>query len=174
MQAKPIAIAGTTGLVRFKNEPFDYKIGKNRIRSQYKDRFFPIEVQAWGVNLGGEKPVEMEVDLKLSSNKEFLLQGNKGCLPCCCGIGTLYYSATNLSLEMQSILKLDGREIPLREGKFWHDHQWGNALEPLGNSRCEVLRAANILTKPSQSRGWDWFMAQFDDDQEITMRPPHR
>jgi len=85
-------------------------------------------VQAWGVNLGGEKPVEIGVDLHLSSNKELLLQGNNGCLPCCCGIGTLYYSATNLSLEPGSILKIDGKEIKLKEGKFWHDYQWGNAL----------------------------------------------
>jgi len=173
LQAKPFAVSGTTGVLKIKKQPFEYSIGKNSIKSQNKDELFPLGVQAWGVNQGGEKPVEIEVDLQLSSNKELLLQGNKGCLPCCCSIGTLYYSATNLSLEPGSILKIDGKKIQLCEGKFWHDHQWGNALEPLGNPRCETMRAANNLTKPSHSRGWDWFMAQFEGDREITMYAPH-
>jgi len=173
IQAKPFAVAGTTGVVSIKKQPFDYSIGKNRIKSQNKDELFPLNVQAWGVNLGGEKPIEIEVSLNLSSNKELLLQGNKGCLPCCSGIGTLYYSATNLSLESGSILKIDGEDIKLKEGKFWHDHQWGNALEPLGNPRSKLMRAASNLTEPSQSRGWDWFMAHFEGDREITMYAPH-
>ena len=173
LQARPFAIAGTTGLLKFKNQPFHYEAGKNRIISEKDDELFPLRVQAWGVNQGGEKDVEIEVDLGLSSNKDFLLQGNKGCLPCCCGVGTLYYSATNLSLESGSLLKLDGEEIILNQGKFWFDHQWGNALEPLGNSRCKSARAANILTKTSHSRGWDWFMAHFEGEREMTMYAPH-
>ncbi|NYB52678.1 MAG: ATP-binding protein [Methanobacteriaceae archaeon] len=173
LQARPFAIAGTTGLLKFSNEPFHYQAGKNRILSEREDQLFPLRVQAWGVNQGGEDDVEMEVDLGLSSKKDFLLQGNKGCLPCCCKVGTLYYSATNLRLEPGSIIKLDGEEIILTQGQFWFDHQWGNALEPLGNSRCKVARAANILTKTSHSRGWDWFMAQFEGDREMTMYAPH-
>lgn len=173
LQARPIAIAGTTGLLKFSNNPFHYGAGNNRIISQGEDELFPLRLQAWGLNQGGEEDVEIEVDLGFSSNKDFLLQGNQGCLPCCCGIGTLYYSATNLRLEPGSLLKLDGEEITFTQGRFWFDHQWGNALEPLGNSRCKVVRAASLLTKPSQSRGWDWFMAQFSDDREITMYAPH-
>jgi predicted secreted hydrolase len=173
LQSRPFAIAGTTGLLKFSSQPFHYEAGKNQIISEKKDELFPLTVNAWGVNQGGEKDVEMEVNLKLSSNKDFLLQGNKGCLPCCCDIGTLYYSATNLQLEAGSTLKLDGEEITFEEGKFWFDHQWGNALEPLGNSRCKVVRAASVLSKPSHSRGWDWFMAQFEGNREITMYAPH-
>lgn len=173
LQTRPFAIAGTTGLLKFKNNPFHYEAGKNRIISEGEDELFPLRLQAWGVNQGGEEDVEIEVDLGFSSNKNFLLQGNKGCLPCCCGIGTLYYSSTNLSLEPGSLLKLDGEEIILNQGKFWFDHQWGNALEPLGNSMCKVIRAANVLTKTSHSRGWDWFMAQFEGEREMTMYAPH-
>lgn len=173
LQTRPFAIAGTTGLLKFSNQPFHYEAGNNRMISEREDELFPLRVQSWGVNQGGEEDVEIEVDLQLTSNKEFLLQGNKGCLPCCCGIGTLYYSATNLSLEPGSILKLDGEEIMLKQGQFWFDHQWGNALEPMGNSRCETVRAAGTLSKPSQSRGWDWFMAQFGGNREMTMYAPH-
>jgi predicted secreted hydrolase len=173
LQARPFAIAGTTGLLKFRNQPFHYEAGKNSIISDSEDELFPLRVKAWGVNQGGEEDVEIEVDLGLSSNKDFLLQGNKGCLPCCCGIGTLYYSATNLSLESGSRLILDGEDITLNQGKFWFDHQWGNALEPLGNSRCKVVRAATVLSKTSLSRGWDWFMAQFEGEREMTMYAPH-
>ncbi|AUB57743.1 MULTISPECIES: lipocalin-like domain-containing protein [Methanobacterium] len=173
LQARPFAIAGTTGLLNFSNQPFHYQAGNNRIISEKEDELFPLRVQAWGVNQGGGEDVEMEVDLGFSSEKDFLLQGNKGCLPCCCGVGTLYYSATNLRMEPGSIIKLDGEEITLTQGQFWFDHQWGNALEPLGNSRCKVARAANVLTKTSHSRGWDWFMAQFDGNREMTMYAPH-
>lgn len=173
LQARPFAIAGTTGLLNISNEPLNYQAGNNRIISEKEDQLFPLRVQAWGVNQGKEEDVEMEVDLGFSSNKDFLLQGNKGCLPCCCKIGTLYYSATNLRLEPGSVIKLGGEEITLTQGQFWFDHQWGNALEPLGNSRCKVVRAATALTKPSHSRGWDWFMAQFSDNREMTMYAPH-
>lgn len=173
LQCRPFAIAGTTGLLNFSNNPFQYVAGNNRIMSEKEDELFPLRVQAWGVNQGGEEDVEIEVDLGFTSNKDFLLQGNKGCLPCCCGMGTLYYSATNLSLEPGSLLKLDGEEILLTQGKFWFDHQWGNGIEPLGNSRCKVVRAANVLTKTSPPRGWDWFMAHFEGDREMTLYAPH-
>ncbi|MGZ7107901.1 MAG: lipocalin-like domain-containing protein [Methanobacterium sp.] len=171
-QSKPIAIAGTTGLASFSNDPFNYRIGNNSIQSLDDDKLFPLQLKGWGVNQESS-PVELEVDITLNSNKEFLLQGKNGCLPCCCDIGTLYYSATNLSLDpTKSILKFNGEKIKLIEGQFWFDHQWGNALEPLGNPRCEVMRAANNMVE-SHSRGWDWFMAQFHNKREITMYAPH-
>lgn len=171
-QSKPIAIAGTTGLANFSNNPFNYTLGNNSIQSINKNDLFPLRLRGWGINLE-DIPVELEVDITINNEKEFLLQGKKGCLPCCCDIGTLYYSATNLSLDSsKSVLKFNGKEIKLTEGKFWFDHQWGNALEPLGNPRCEVMRAANNMVN-SKSRGWDWFMVQFGDNKEITMYAPH-
>lgn len=171
-QAKPIAISGTSGLVKFENQPFNYNIGKNTAKSQETNSLFPIRLNGWGVNVE-EEPLEIEVDLTLKSNKEFMLQGNNGCLPCCGGIGTLYYSATNLVLDVEkSFLKLNGETVKLIHGKFWFDHQWGNSLEPVGNSYCEVLRAANNMVE-THTRGWDWFMAQFDGEKEITVAAPH-
>jgi len=171
-QSKPLAIAGTTGLAHASNSPFNYSIGKNTIQSIEDEDLFPLRLRGWGVNLE-HSPVDLEVDLTLDSNKDFLLQGKNGCLPCCCDMGTLYYSATNLSLDpSKSVLKINGEEIKLIDGEFWFDHQWGNGLEPLGNPRCETLRAANNMAV-SRSRGWDWFMAQFGGDRELTMYAPH-
>ena len=45
---------------------------------------------------------------------------------------------------------------------------WGQG----GTPRVPVLRAATNLAKPGPG-GWDWFMAQFDDDQEITVAAMH-
>jgi hypothetical protein len=87
-QSKPLAVAGTTGLASFSNTPFNYKLGNNSIQSLNEDSLFPIRLKGWGVNLE-DAPVELEVDITLNSNKEFLLQGKNGCLPCCCYIGTL-------------------------------------------------------------------------------------
>ena len=171
-QSKPLGISGTTGLAGFSNSPFKYNIGNNTIKSLNKENLFPLQLKGWGVNLE-EDPVELEVDITLNSNKEFVRQGKNGCLPCCCGIGTLYYSATNLSLDpSNSFLKFNGEKIKLIEGKFWMDHQWGNALEPSGNPRCEVMRAANNRVK-TNSKGWDWFMAQFNDNREMTIYSKH-
>lgn len=170
--SKPLAISGITGLANFSNSPFKFNIGNNTIKSLNKEDLFPLQLRGWGVNLE-DAPVELEVDITLNSNKDFLLQGKNGCLPCCCGIGTLYYSATNLSLDpSKSFLKFNGEKIKLTEGKFWFDHQWGNALEPSGNPRCEVMRAANNMVK-SNSKGWDWFMAQFNGNREMTMHAAH-
>ncbi|AUB55278.1 hypothetical protein BK007_04100 [Methanobacterium subterraneum] len=48
LQARPFAIAGTTGLLNFSNQPFHYQAGNNRIISEKEDELFPLRVQAWG------------------------------------------------------------------------------------------------------------------------------
>lgn len=169
----PIAIAGTTGLVGFDDDPFCYSMGKNTLKSLQNGSLFPLQLQSRGIDLGIDPPVEIEVDLTLSSVKDYLLQGHEGCWPCCGGVGTLYYSKPNLRVEPgKSTLKLKGEEVTLTGGKFWYDHQWGTGFMPQGNPRRAVLRAANNLAKPSPG-GWDWFMAQFDNDTELTMAAMH-
>lgn len=117
--------------------------------------------------------MEIDIDLTLESTKDYFFQGDEGCLPSVGGVGTLYYSMPNLRLDStKSWLALDGEKVELDSGKFWYDHQWTTGLGPSGSPRVAVLRAAGNLAKPGPG-GWDWFMAQFDDDREITVAAMH-
>jgi predicted secreted hydrolase len=172
-RSKPIAIAGTTGLIDFSDNPFDYTLGKNKIKSLSEDSTFPLQIIGRGFDLTPDSPAEIEVDITLTQTKDYLLQGKEGCDPCCGGVGTLYYSVPNLRVDPdKSILRINGEEISLKSGKFWYDHQWCNGMLPAGNPRVKVLRAANNMNKKAAG-GWDWFMAQFKGDRELTMASIH-
>lgn len=169
-QADPIVIAGTTGLIRCALDPFRYELGKNRIASARPESFWPLTVQAWGLQKSDEGPIELSIDLTFNTGKEYLFQGDSGCMPCVDGMGTLYYSIPNITLAKGSAIGLGSTTISLEKGVFWFDHQWGFLF---GNPRSAVLRAANNIKKPDPP-GWDWFMAQFDDDRQLTMFAAHR
>ena len=172
-RSKPIIIAGTTGLIDFTNNPFNYTMGKNKIRSLKEDSTFPLQIKGWGIDLDPDSPSEIEVDITLTQTKEYLLQGKDGCDPCCGGVGTLYYSVPNLRVDSDnSILKINGEEVSLKSGKFWYDHQWCNGMLPAGNPRVKVLRVANNMNRKAAG-GWDWFMAQFKGNRELTMASIH-
>ena len=172
-RSKPIIVAGTTGLVNFSNNPFDYTLGKNKIKSLSENSTFPMQIKGKGFDLNHDSPSEIEVDITLTQTKEYLLQGKEGCDPCCGGVGTLYYSVPNLRVDSdRSVLRINGEEVPLKSGKFWYDHQWCNGMLPAGSPRVKVLRAANNMNKKAAG-GWDWFMAQFKGDRELTMASIH-
>ena len=172
-RSKPIIIAGTTGLIEFTNNPFNYKMGKNNIKSLNENKTFPLQIKGLGVDLDPEAPTEIMVDITLTQTKEYLLQGKNGCDPCCGGVGTLYYSVPNLRVDPDiSSLKINHEEVKLVSGKFWYDHQWCNGMLPAGNPRVKVLRVANNMNQKAAG-GWDWFMAQFKGDREITLAAIH-
>ena len=172
-RSKPIMIAGTTGLIDFSNKPFNFKMGKNTIKSLSDDKTFPLQITGRGVDLDPDFPSEIMVDITLNQTKDYLLQGKDGCDPCCGGVGTLYYSVPNLRVDPdKSILKINDEEVKLATGKFWYDHQWCNGMLPGGNPRVKVLRAANNMN-PKAAGGWDWFMAQFKENREITLAAIH-
>lgn len=172
-RSKPILIAGTTGLIDFSNNPFDYTFGKNKIKALKEDSTFPLQIKGWGIDLSTDSPSDIEVDITLTQAKDYLLQGKNGCDPCCGGVGTLYYSITNLRVDPdKSVLRINEEEVSLKSGKFWYDHQWCNGMLPAGNPRVKVLRAANNMNEKPPG-GWDWFMAQFKDDRELTMASIH-
>lgn len=169
IQADPIVIAGTSGLIDWQLNPYSYSVGKNRIFASKKDSFWPLNLQAWGVEKNPQDPVELSVDLSFESGKEYLYQGDNGCMPCVDGMGTLYYSIPNLVLKPGSTISIGPKKITLKKGMFWFDHQWGFLS---GNPHSSVLRAANNISKPGPA-GWDWYMAQFNGDRQMTMFAPH-
>ena len=164
-QAKPIVVAGTTGLLSFDAGGLGASMGKNVIRSTDPAKAFPMQLQAWGQDDGESEPLDFSIDLTLATGNDYLLQMADGCAPCCDGVGTLYYSIPNLQLDSSaSTMTLEGRQISLTEGTFWFDHQWGMLS---ATAQHEVMRAVTNLT-PSAPGGWDWFEAQFHDDRQIT------
>ena len=170
-RSKPIIVAGTTGLIDFSSNPFDYTLGKNKIKSLKEDSTFPLQIRGWGIDLSSES--EIEVDITLTQTKEYLLQGKNGCVPCCGGVGTLYYSVPNLRVDpSRSSLKINEEEVSLKSGKFWYDHQWSTGMLPGGNPRVKLLRIANNLSERPPG-GWDWFMAQFKGNRELTVSSIH-
>lgn len=169
-QAEPIVIAGTTGLVGFEAEPFSYHVGRNSIQSSQAGSFFPLTIKAWGVDRGTDPHRKLGVHITLTGGKEYLFQGDNGSMPNVDGIGSLYYSVPNIQLDASnSSLSLDDETVSLERGTFWFDHQWGYIT---GAPRSPVMRAANNSTNPPPG-GWDWFMAQFDGDRQLTVFAPH-
>jgi len=169
-QADPVCLGGTSGLISHTADPFSYHIGRNSMASRDEDEFFPITAKAWGVDRGEAPERELSVDITFTGGKQYLFQGAEGCMPAVDGIGSLYYSIPNISLDpTSSTLTLDGRSVRLVRGQFWFDRQWGYIS---GVSRSKVMRAATFSKDPSPA-GWDWFMAQFTGDRQVTVFAPH-
>lgn len=166
-RAIPIVIAGTTGLLDFNPDGLGWRMGENVFESlDPATGALPLHFKARGTNRGGETPITFSVDAVASESDPISLQGVEGCDPCCDGVGTLYYSITNLQLDpTQSTLTINDEVIELESGRFWFDHQWGTSL--VASPQSEVTRAAQILD-PNTLHGWDWFMAQFDDGRQIS------
>lgn len=170
-QAEPIVLSGTSGLVSFEGEPYTYRLGKNKMQGVAGNELFPLKVEARGVDRGFASPVGIGVDITLDDAGRLLLQGDKGCAPAVGGIGTYYYSFTSIGLDPSSSTLMIGDEVvELEKGLFWFDHQWG-ALS--GVSDEEVLRAS-VGSKPAEPSGWDWFMAQFGGNRQITVYATHK
>lgn len=166
-RAIPIVIAGTTGLLDFAPDGLGWRMGENVFESlDAATGALPLHFKARGVNRGGDTPVTFSIDAVATESDPISLQGVEGCDPCCDGVGTLYYSITNLQIDpARSTLTINDEVIELESGRFWFDHQWGTSL--VASPRSEVTRAAQNLD-PSTFMGWDWFMAQFDDGRQIS------
>lgn len=167
-RAIPIVIAGTTGLLEFLPDGLGWSMGNNTIASlEPASGALPLHFRGRGVNRGGASPVTFSIDAVATESSPLSLQGVEGCDPCCDGVGTLYYSMTNLTIDPErSSLTINDEVIPLESGRFWFDHQWGTSL--VSSPRSEVTRAAKNLDDSPNIGGWDWFMAQFDDGRQIS------
>ena len=172
-QVDPPVTAGTSGKVRLADKLCLVTEGGSA-ESETNDSLFPLRVQASGTDRSAAKPVDMAIDLAITSGRPYLLQGLDGAEPLIGGIGTRYYSMPGLIVDpARSTLTLDGQTIALKSGTLWFDHQWGLGLAPNGSPRPDVLRAAANLN-PSKSLGWDFFVANFfDGPRSLTLNSIH-
>lgn len=168
-QAEPIVVAGTSGLIEFQAKPFKYALGKNSIVGSGGKELTPLTLQACGVDRYTNEPFVLALDLKLTGGKDYLLQGDDGAMPSVAGTGSLYYSIPNIQVSAGSTLQYGKETVKLKKGLMWFDHQWGFLS---GNPQSEVLRAANNISAPGPA-GWDWYMAQFEGNRQITMFAAH-
>lgn len=170
LQADPVLLGGTSGLIHYDENPFAYYVGRNSMVCHDEDEFFPITIKGWGIDRGEATARELGVDITFTSGKQYLYQGADGCMPAVDGTGTLYYSIPNIALDPTcSTLQIDGKTVKLERGSFWFDRQWGYLN---GVARSRVLRAATYSADPNPV-GWDWFMAQLDGDRQLTVFATH-
>lgn len=165
-RANTVVVAGTTGLIEVKSQPYTYRLGNNAIEGyDHGGDLFPARLRARGWDMGKNPNVEFEIDIALDNPKGYFLQGDGGCSPSIDGLGTLYYSAPLLKLrpDTESSITIAGQRIVLTGGSMWYDHQWTAGFMPQGAGRHAVLRAANNLSAPPPG-GWDWFEVQFHAD----------
>lgn len=153
--------------------PFRYRAGENIIEALQGDAFIPLRIRGASSDGSTTPPTDVAFDLTFVVAKPPFLQGDDGAAPSVGGVGTLYYSIPRLTLaETGSSVSIGEESIPLTEGSFWFDHQWGTGFMPNGNPRQEDVRAMSDLPKPGPG-GWDWFMMQFDGDLQLTLAAMH-
>ncbi len=170
-QGEPLVALGTSGLIRVNDAPFELSVGANTMSSTGSDDLLPLRVRTWGLDRGGDEPLELACDLTITGGKPVLLQGEHGAMPSVGGIGTYYYSIPNISIDPScSSIRIGDRDIRIVRGQLWFDHQWGFLS---GVSEHEVLRASQSIDRPDPA-GWDWFMAHLDGDRQVTMFAEHR
>ena len=170
-QGEPLVALGTSGLIRTNDAPFEFSVGANSMTSADADDLLPLRVRTWGLDRGGDEPLELACDLTLAEGKQVLLQGEHGAMPSVGGIGTYYYSIPNISIDPTcSSIRIGDRDIGIVRGQLWFDHQWGFLS---GVSEHEVLRASQSIAQPDPA-GWDWFMAHLEGDRQVTMFAEHR
>jgi predicted secreted hydrolase len=104
------------------------------------DSDFPLRLQA--------KSDEFAIDLLLTSQKSYVLQGNQGLSqkspeP---GNASYYYSYTRLATEGH--ISIAGNQFPVI-GESWMDREWSTSA------------------LSDEQSGWDWFALQFSDNSEL-------
>lgn len=153
-------------------EPFRFRAGENIAESLTDGSFLPLRIRGSAID-GSASDLEVSVDLTFEQGKPPFLQGKDGAAPSVGGVGTLYYSIPRMTLAATgSSIRIGNDTVELVSGDFWFDHQWGTGFMPNGNPRQEDVRAMSDLPTPGPG-GWDWFMMQFEGDQQLTLAAMH-
>ncbi len=174
----PNVVSGLDGDIEVRSVPFLYRAGDTVMESSDPDgQLIPLHIKGKSWDRSGAEPLELGVDFTFTSAKMPFLQGNAGAAPSLAGLGTLYYSIPQMTLGGSSnTLRIGDELIEIESGEFWMDHQWGTGLITCnifaGNPRSAAVRAAALLAPPTPG-GWDWFMAMFEGDHQLTLATLH-
>lgn len=174
----PTVVSGLDGEIEVRSAPFRYRAGNTLMESPNPSgELIPLHIIGTSWDRSGSQPIELGVDFTFTEAKAPFLQGNAGAAPSLAGVGTLYYSIPQMKLGgSNNTLRIGDELIEIESGEFWMDHQWGTGLVTCnifaGNPRSEAIRAASLLA-PHNPGGWDWFMAMFDGDHQLTLATLH-
>jgi len=98
------------------------------------------------------------VNATLHSRIPPTFNGPDGCVPCASGLGTLYWSYTNMASTLEWSQKAHEAKTPTSgtaSGSGWFDHQWLQA----GVVRSLILRSVlnlSRVSKPASALRWVW------------------
>jgi hypothetical protein len=90
------------------------------------------------------------------------LNGPDGCVPCISGVGTLYWSYTNMNIQSTVGNELSG------SGIGWFDHQWMQTGHLQSETLASLQNIENLITTPKPIR-WFWITIQDYTTQEQYM-----
>ena len=106
-------------------------------------------VMAWQDRVGSHS-----IDSTLMSINEPTYNGEQGCVPCIAGLGTSYWSYTNMKTET-----IYNGEKPVH-GVGWLDHQWLQAGKVSGNVTAALLNTLSWWMPSPKTTRWFWITIQ--------------
>lgn len=138
-------------------ERFEYseRAGLNAVHPT--EQGFDLRLDDWRIAgaLGEDHLVaamdSFAIDLSLSSTRPPVLHGSIGYVDLGPAGGSYYYSRTRMNVN--GSLVVEGEPVAVA-GEAWFDHQWGNFI---------AVGAG----------GWDWFSAQLDNGDDLTISLVH-
>jgi len=162
-----------TSDIEVNTDPFRFRAGDNFAESLQQGPFIPLRIHGSALDGSDSPGTPVSFDLTFDDGKPPFLQGKEGAAPSVGGVGTLYYSIPLMNLAQEgSKVRIGDETVELVSGEFWFDHQWGTGFMPNGNPRQVDVRAMSDLPTPGPG-GWDWFMMQFDGNEQLTLAAMH-
>jgi predicted secreted hydrolase len=155
-----VTLAPIEGGVKFANDPFRLRVGKNSIDGSSDIFPLSLHVEGLGDSLAGRPEIEIDVDCAASN--PLFLQGENGYVGTGTSSGPAWYYYSWANQKTTGSVKIDNQCYKVASGVAWMDHQWGGWPVP------------PTSTKPVGGGGWCWFEFQFDDgDRALTLATPH-
>jgi len=96
------------------------------------------------------------IDSTLTSTIPPTYNGDGGCVPCIAGLGTSYWSYTNMKTKT-----VYNNEPPV-SGSGWFDHQWLQAGKLNGNIAASIINVLSWWSPSPKTTRWFWITVKDD------------